>query len=68
MSHQIEWAHPVHGRITELVCTAHERELLAALHTLGMGSIGQASAETRCSRCHFSGEGIAPRQWLGHLR
>lgn len=53
----ISWDHPRMGRIGEVACRAHAREVLAALNTLGVGCIGEPAAPgSACLRCTHAGE------------
>lgn len=48
----IQWNHPVNGRQSEVVCPAHERQLLKALKTLHIGCSGTAvDPAMSCDRC-----------------
>jgi hypothetical protein len=47
----LSWMHPVLGRIEEIVCPRHEREVLKALDTLGIGAIGERAPYGDCLRC-----------------
>ena len=47
---RIEWNHPTHGRISEIVCETHSRVVLSALRALGIGCVGEP-AEGTCLRC-----------------
>ena len=52
----IRWRHPRRGVMREVCCTTHEREILAALGTLGIGCSGvEADREERCLRCEHPG-------------
>lgn len=56
--HVVEWAHPVHGRMAEVVCREHETGLLGALGMLDIGCLGSnAAADGVCARCRAEGGG-----------
>lgn len=49
---RMEWQHPRYGRLSEIVCPRHEREVLAALRTLGIGCMGTPNRQAgACLRC-----------------
>jgi hypothetical protein len=64
--HRVEWDHPVLGRISETACMDHERVVLRALNTLGIGCGGTLEQDGRsCDRCqHADGGGARVRAWL----
>lgn len=58
----LEWRHPVHGRVSEVVCVPHRRQVMAALQMLGIGCSGQRSDAAACLRCAYGD--AAPRTWI----
>lgn len=63
--HLLEWRHPRHGRIREVVCLRHEGDVLRALKTLGIGSTGREFGDAPCRRCMAESEGVEARFYLG---
>lgn len=59
---RLEWRHPVHGRVSEVVCARHRRQVTAALQTLGIGCSGRESNAEVCLRCAY--DGADPRTWI----
>lgn len=60
--HEVQWQHPVHGEIHEVVCQSHEAAVLRALRTLGIGCVGSyAVFDATCRRC---GDPRDARRWL----
>lgn len=48
----MRWDHPRLGRIHELLCDTHEKAVLGALKTLGVGCTGERySGNDGCARC-----------------
>lgn len=62
---QIEWKHPVKGEIVEEVCREHEKEVLSALRTLGIGCGGTYGKLGICWRCIYSG--MRFRDWMDQI-
>lgn len=58
----MSWTHPSHGLIEEPACAVHERAILMAVRTLGMGCSGEAFESMQCARC--ANEGKDQRTWL----
>ncbi len=56
------WSHPPLGRIVEVVCPVHEREVRAALDVLGVGHSGRPEPAGGCRRGRSAG--IAPGRLL----
>jgi hypothetical protein len=65
MIEEVQWNHPVLGRITELVCETHKNLLLYCLKTLGIGSNGRDTDKTVCYRCLY--DGYSFRQWVRNI-
>jgi len=61
----VEWRHPRHGRILDVVCPRHGSDLLRALHTLGIGCTGRRIDLDRCGRCEAESAGVEARFYLG---
>ena len=61
----VEWRHPRHGRILDVVCERHEQDVLQALKTLGIGAIGRKFGDSPCRRCIAESEGVEARFYLG---
>ena len=62
----MEWTHPQLGDVQETVCARHERALLEAFITLGIGCGAQfAPADSGpCGRCGAEQRGVEPRIML----
>ena len=58
--HALAWNHPTRGRIYEITCTSHRREIMAALRVLLIGCTGQAAPFGKCTRC----ENGRIREWM----
>ena len=65
MTALVEWMHPRAGRIRDVVCERHERELLRALTMLGIGCVGRDFPGDRCGRCAAEAAGVEARFYLG---
>jgi hypothetical protein len=64
--HRLQWMHPVHGRVSEVVCPAHEDEVMTAHRVLGIGSSGCVETERdACDRCRHPGRLV--REWIGEV-
>lgn len=77
--HRLHWTHPQIGDINEVVCPAHESEVLRALRVLGMGSVGSGGSVSHpkftgpgelpvCLRCQANAAmppRVLLRQWFG---
>lgn len=61
---EMSWDHPHLGRIVEIVCPDHEREVLRALEALGIGCTGRpySNGDEPCGRC--INRRVRPRAWL----
>jgi len=59
---RLDWRHPVHGRVSEVICVRHRRQVLAALATLGIGCSGRESDDAACLRCAY--DGARPATWI----
>lgn len=60
----MRWTHPRRGEIAEVVCSWHERQVMHALHTLGVGGIRERVEAGRCVRCEAEQAGIEPRVYM----
>jgi hypothetical protein len=59
--HKLSWTHP-RREVTETLCKRHERQVTAALRTLGLGCVGEkAPAGAGCMRCAIEAAGQEPR-------
>jgi hypothetical protein len=54
---EASWVHPIHGRIVEVICGDHDRELTRSLEFLGIGSTGRRAPRGSgfCLRCTHRG-------------
>lgn len=58
---EISWTHP-RRRVTEILCFEHDKQVLTALHTLGLGCQGQSAPPgSICDRCLIEAQGKEPR-------
>ncbi len=62
---RLEWRHPVIGRVSEVACPFHCREMQWSLRMLGIGVSGCESPGEPCLRCEQSGE--EPRVFLRRI-
>lgn len=59
--HQVAWTHP-RRKMVEVLCKRHEAEVVGALHTLGLGCVGEkAPVAATCIRCAIEAAGQEPR-------
>lgn len=61
----LQWKHPNKGKIVEEVCEDHEKEVLAALRTLGIGCSATWGNLGICFRCIYKGYKF--RDWMDQL-
>jgi hypothetical protein len=58
----MEWTHARIGRVREVLCPDHEREVLAALRVLATGCQSTGANSGVCVRCaHVN---LRPADWL----
>lgn len=60
----VEWSHPTQGRMSELLCDTHRKEVLAAIRKLGIGCMAEKTRGRDCERCIAASEGILPRDYI----